>query len=35
MGGWVGNVSDGGAAAIAIVAGIFVGFVVDAFYPRS
>jgi hypothetical protein len=35
MGGWVGNVSEGGAAAIGIVAAIFVGFVVDAFYRRS
>jgi hypothetical protein len=35
MGGWVGNVSEGGAAAIGIVAAIFVGYVVDAFYPRS
>jgi hypothetical protein len=35
MGGWVGNVSKGGAAALGIVAGIFVGYVVDAFYPRT
>ena len=35
MGGWVGNVSDWGAAVIGFVAAIFVGFVVDAFYPRS
>ena len=35
MGGWVGNVSDWGAAVIGFVAAIFVGFVVDTFYPRS
>jgi hypothetical protein len=35
MGGWVGNVSEGGAAAIGILAAILVGYVVDAFYPRS
>ena len=34
MGGWVGNVSEGGAAAIGILAAIIVGYVVDAFYPR-
>ena len=35
MGCWVGNLSEGGAAAIGIVAGILVGYVVDAFYPRT
>lgn len=34
MGGWVGNVSEQGAAAIGIVAAIVVGYAVDAFYPR-
>jgi hypothetical protein len=34
MGGWVGNVSEQGAAAIGIVAAIFVGYMVDGFYPR-
>jgi len=35
LGGWVGNVSEGGAALIGIVAALVVGFVVDAFWPRS
>lgn len=35
LGGWVGNVSDGGAALIGIVGAIFVGYGVDAFWPRS
>ena len=34
LGGLVGNVGDGGATVIGIAAAIFVGFLVDAFYPR-